>query len=89
MSVAKPQTPDVCIVEDTTDVDLLPPGKCTPEEHRDLQNRAENACGSAKSCSGSDDIATLNRKIGCILLVLQHVKILIIDVLVVEMQGID
>jgi type VI secretion system secreted protein VgrG len=41
-----------------------PPGNCTPEEHRDLQDRVENACGSAIACRGGDDIATLNRKIG-------------------------
>lgn len=41
-----------------------PPGNCTPEEHRQLQDGVENACGAAIACRGGDDIATLNRKIG-------------------------
>ena len=41
-----------------------PPGNCTPQEHRDLQDRVENAFGAAKRCSGLDSISTLDNKIG-------------------------
>jgi len=41
-----------------------PPGDCTPEQHRDLQDRVENACGAAGACSLLDSVATLNAKIG-------------------------
>jgi len=40
-----------------------PPGDCTPEQHRDYQNRVKNACNSAKSCTGADSPAALMRKI--------------------------
>ena len=39
-------------------------GNCTPEEHRSLQDRVENACGSASKCVGTDTAAILNMKIG-------------------------
>jgi len=52
--------PKVCTAETSTE----PPGNCTPEEHRDLQNRVENACGAATACKGGDDLFTLNWKIG-------------------------
>lgn len=31
------------------------PGGCSPEQHRDLQDRVENACGAAKQCNGAVD----------------------------------
>ena len=38
-------------------------GNCTPEQHRDLQNRLENACGAANSCRGGDAPEVLSAKI--------------------------
>ena len=43
--------------------ELCPPGDCTEAQHRDLQNRVENACGSAKSCTAQDSVEELNAKI--------------------------
>lgn len=39
-------------------------GNCDPNEHKDLQDRVENACGAAKRCEISDTIDVLNSKIG-------------------------
>jgi Novel toxin 16 len=38
-------------------------GTCTATQHRPLQNEVERACGLPASCSGTDNIATLNSKI--------------------------
>jgi Novel toxin 16 len=43
---------------------LAPPGNCTATQHRTLQTQVDNACGAALACSGTDDRATLNSKIG-------------------------
>jgi Novel toxin 16 len=39
-------------------------GTCTATQHRTLQNSVDNSCGAALACSGTDDRATLNSKIG-------------------------
>ena len=39
-------------------------GTCTATQHRTLQNQVDSACGAALACSGTDDRATLNSKIG-------------------------
>ena len=41
-----------------------PRGDCGEDQHRDLQNRVENACGSATRCIGGDNASALNIKIG-------------------------
>ncbi len=53
----------MCTSDEAT-TDLEPPGDCTPEEHRDLQDRVDNACGAAFKCKVDDDIPTLSSKIG-------------------------
>lgn len=43
---------------------LLPPGDCTPAEHRALQNEVNRACkGRSRRCLGTDDCATIWDKI--------------------------
>jgi Novel toxin 16 len=39
-------------------------GSCTVSQHRTLQDAVENQCGAAKACSGTDNQAALNSKIG-------------------------
>lgn len=45
-------------------VSMLPPGDCTPGEHRSLQNEVDRACkGRSRRCRGTDNCATLRQKI--------------------------
>ena len=39
--------------------DLPPPGTCTPEQHRTLQNAVDAACGVPRSCNATQSCATL------------------------------
>jgi Novel toxin 16 len=39
-------------------------GTCTATQHRGLQNTVDSSCGAALACSGTDDRAALNAKIG-------------------------
>ena len=47
-----------------SDIGLGNYGNCEPGEHRDLQDRVENACGSAYACLSTDSTSELNSKIG-------------------------
>lgn len=38
-------------------------GNCTPDQKTGYQNRVENACGAAVSCTGGDSPATLGQKL--------------------------
>ena len=42
---------------------LSPPGDCTEEQFRDLQQRVENACGAAARCVGGESPEVLQYKI--------------------------
>lgn len=43
---------------------MLPPGDCTPGEHRSLQNEVDRACkGRSRRCRGTDNCTTLRQKI--------------------------
>lgn len=42
---------------------LVPPGNCTPIEHRALQNNVNNACKKTRRCNPNDDCATLQQRI--------------------------
>ncbi len=49
---------------------MTPPGDCPPDQHRDLQNRVENACRSLPACRSGQSIdvlkATVKRHSACI-----------------------
>jgi len=42
---------------------LLPPGNCTPAEHRALQDRVNQHCKGARRCTQNDDCATIWQRI--------------------------
>lgn len=50
----------ICIKAETPP----PPGNCTEQQHRALQDRVDNACKSARACTANDSAGVLSAKIG-------------------------
>jgi putative RNase toxin 16 of polymorphic toxin system len=44
--------------------DIPPPGDCTAEQHRTLQNAVDAACKISRRCDGTQDCATLQSNHG-------------------------